>query len=354
MNSEPGATLRNLPGPVLITGHTGFKGVWLTLLLERLNIGVIGYSLSPEAGSLYSRLKREGRIREVYSNILDDSSLRKFISLHRPSVIFHLAAQPLVLRSYEIPVETFEVNVTGTANVLNAAFLSDSVVAIGAVTTDKVYRNLNTGRRFKESDPLEGKDPYSASKVGSEAVISAFQNLSEIKGGPKLIALRAGNVIGGGDSAQNRLIPDLIRAVERNCTMKIRNPDSTRPWQHVLDPLFGYLLAIESALQGNFHRAFNFGPIEESLPVSQVIEVFKESLGVGIEIISDVGTSNLESKLLGLSVELAMSELSWKPALTQLEAIEETFRWWKGVLDGTFTPMEAVSADIENYLTKLG
>ena len=353
MKSEPSATLRNLPGPVLITGHTGFKGVWLTLLLERLNVAVIGYSLLPEAGSLYSRLERQGRIPEVYSNILDASSLEKFIFIHRPSVVFHLAAQPLVLESYEKPVETFEVNVTGTANVLNAAFLSDSVVAVGAVTTDKVYRNINSGRRFMECDPLEGKDPYSASKVGSEAVISAFQNISELKGGPKLISLRAGNVIGGGDFAKNRLIPDLIRAVEGKSSVKIRNLDSTRPWQHVLDPLFGYLLAIEASLQGNPQKAYNFGPNEESLPVSQVIDVFKRSIGADVEILSEVGIPNLESKLLGLSVELAMDELSWKPVLTQLEAIEKTFRWWKGVLDGTFTALEAVSLDIENYLSKL-
>jgi CDP-glucose 4,6-dehydratase len=268
-------------------------------------------------------------------------------------VVFHLAAQPLVLRSYEIPVETFEVNVIGTANVINSAFLSDSVVAIGAVTTDKVYKNLNTGKRFIESDPLEGKDPYSASKVGSEAVIAAFQSISDVKHGPRLISLRAGNVIGGGDYAKDRLIPDLIRAVEENRSVAIRNLESTRPWQHVLDPLVGYLLAVEYALKGNCQKAYNFGPIEDSLRVSEVINIFKRSLGEGVEIILENGNPKLEAKSLGLSVELAMNDLSWKPVFTQFNAIEATFGWWTRVLEGKSTALDAVKLDIENYLSIL-
>jgi CDP-glucose 4,6-dehydratase len=352
MKSEPGAILRNLPGPVLVTGHTGFKGIWLTLLLEYLGVNVVGYSLSPEQDSLYSRLNRQGQIPEAYGNILDKSNLEKFIWEQKPSVVFHLAAQPLVLRSYEIPVETFEINVIGTANVLDAAFGCDSVVAIGAVTTDKVYKNLNSGKRFVESDPLEGKDPYSASKVGSEAVISAFQNISDMKDGPKLISLRAGNVIGGGDYAIDRLIPDLIRAVEGNKKVIIRNPESTRPWQHVLDPLSGYLLAVESAIQGKYQNAYNFGPKEESLSVNDVIRIFKNSLGKNIDIIIEKDVHILESKYLGLSAERAAKILSWEPMTTQVQAIEETFLWWESVLDGTFSPLEGINLTLKKFLSK--
>jgi len=350
MKSEPGAILRNLPGPVLVTGHTGFKGIWLTLLLEYLGVNVVGYSLSPEQDSLYSRLNRQGQIPEAYGNILDKSNLEKFIWEQKPSVVFHLAAQPLVLRSYEIPVETFEINVIGTANVLDAAFGCDSVVAIGAVTTDKVYKNLNSGKRFVESDPLEGKDPYSASKVGSEAVISAFQNISDMKDGPKLISLRAGNVIGGGDYAANRLIPDLVRAVKKNEKLIIRNPNSTRPWQHVLDPVFGYVLAIESAMRGTFQKAYNFGPTEASLSVKDVVKIFQQDFGRYVVIETVSSEKDLESQTLELSSELAHMELFWQPFMSQEEAIRKTFDWWKIVLDDEDSALSQTRELINEYI----
>ena len=350
MKSEPGAILRNLPGPVLITGHTGFKGIWLTLLLEHLGIDVLGYSLPPEDGSLYSRLDREGKIPETYSNILDYPNIEKFISQHKPSAVFHLAAQPLVLKSYKFPIETFEINVMGTANVLNASYSSDSVVAIGAITTDKVYKNLNKGRRFIESDPLEGKDPYSASKVGSEAVIAAFQNISDLENGPKLISLRAGNVIGGGDYATDRLIPDLVRAVEKSEKVIIRNPDSTRPWQHVLDPVFGYVLAIESAIQGTLQKAYNFGPTEASLSVKDVVKIFQQDFGRSVVIETVSSAKDLESQTLELSSELASIELSWKPFMSQEEAIRKTFEWWKIVLDDEDSALSQTKELINEYI----
>ena len=352
MNSELGAVLNSLPGPVLVTGHTGFKGTWLTLLLEELGIDVIGYSLPPEKNSLYSRLKLDDHIPETYGDILNYSTLEKFFTEHQPSVVFHLAAQPLVLKSYQAPLKTFNVNVIGTANVLNISLATNSVRAIGAVTTDKVYKNDNLGRRFYETDPLEGKDPYSASKVGSEAVISAYQNISKIENGPKIMALRAGNVIGGGDYAEDRLIPDLIRALEKKQRAQIRNPDSTRPWQHVLDPLMGYVLAVESALLGNCERAFNFGPTEESIKVAEILRIFRKTIGQDVDIAVGSDTQNLEAIFLGLQSSLALGKLEWAPKFTQLEAIEKTFAWWEAVLGKKLTPLEAVKQDLVNLLKK--
>ena len=352
MNSELGAVLNSLPGPVLVTGHTGFKGTWLTLLLEELGIDVIGYSLPPEKNSLYSRLKLDDHIPETYGDILNYSTLEKFFTEHQPSVVFHLAAQPLVLKSYQAPLKTFNVNVIGTANVLNISLATNSVRAIGAVTTDKVYKNDNLGRRFYETDPLEGKDPYSASKVGSEAVISAYQNISKIENGPKIMALRAGNVIGGGDYAEDRLIPDLIRALEKKQRAQIRNPDSTRPWQHVLDPLMGYVLAVESALLGNCERAFNFGPTEESIKVAEILRIFRKTIGQDVDIAVGSDTQNLEAIFLGLQSSLALGKLEWAPKFTQLEAIEKTFAWWEAVLGKKLTPLEAVKQDLVNFLKK--
>jgi CDP-glucose 4,6-dehydratase len=196
---------------ILITGHTGFKGAWLTLLLERLGYEVCGISLKAEKDSLYQILKREGAIQERFVDIRNREKLNSAIAEMCPSIIFHLAAQPLVLKSYREPVETFEINVTGTANLLDASFKSNSVEAVSVITTDKVYANDNTGRKFQENDPLGGKDPYSASKVATESVVAAWQQIKKTSTGPGLITLRAGNVIGGGDSAENRLLPDLVK-----------------------------------------------------------------------------------------------------------------------------------------------
>jgi CDP-glucose 4,6-dehydratase len=239
MQNPLGQRLRELPGPVLLTGHTGFKGTWMTFLFEQLKIPVVGYSLPPEKDSLYDRASRTGAIPEKFADIRDYVGLEEFIDFHKPSTIIHMAAQPLVLRSYESPRETFDVNTMGTVNVLDIAFKKAFVQAIIVVTTDKVYRNDNSGRAFVETDALEGKDPYSASKVGTEAVVSAWQQISRVSGGPCVVSVRAGNVIGGGDFAENRLIPDLVRSSLSSKVLNIRNSENVRPWQHVLEPLQG-------------------------------------------------------------------------------------------------------------------
>ena len=349
MNSAFGSALRQLSGPVLLTGHTGFKGTWLTLLLEHLEIPVIGYALPAEKDSLFDRAKRIGSIPETFSDIRDLDSLRRFIQLHHPATVIHLAAQPLVLESYKTPVETFATNVLGTANVLSVSFEAKTIQTIAVITTDKVYRNDNSGRAFIESDPLAGKDPYSASKVGTEAAISAWQQIAKVSGGPSVVSLRAGNVVGGGDWAQDRLIPDLIRGFMNGGKITLRNPQSTRPWQHVLDPLIGYLMAVEYSLKGNQVTAFNFGPSTKSLQVQRVAEIAQGAWPAPTEIETSLPsmTSVAEAVALDLDSQKAHSELSWTPVWSQEAAVVSTVKWWDQVLSKDVDPQLACVEDIE-------
>jgi CDP-glucose 4,6-dehydratase len=352
-----GQGLRELPGPLLLTGHTGFKGTWMTFLLEHLEIPVIGYSLAAEKDSLYDRAALTGAIPEAFADIRDYEALEQFIDLHKPSTIIHMAAQPLVLKSYENPRGTFDVNVMGTVNVLDVAFKKDFVKAIIVVTTDKVYRNDNSGRAFVETDPLEGKDPYSASKVGTEAVVAAWQQIAKVSGGPSVASVRAGNVIGGGDFAENRIIPDLIRGAISGKPSEIRNPASTRPWQHVLDPLWGYLLTLAETLNSKSVPNLNFSPREQSLSVANITEIAISSWGA-IEVqayftkSSDIKESQVESNELNLDSGLATSLLGWKPSFTQLEAVVSTIEWWKSVSLNKIPPSILIDSDIEDFLRR--
>jgi CDP-glucose 4,6-dehydratase len=352
MEYKLGQRLRELPGPLLLTGHTGFKGTWMTFLLEHLEVPVVGYSLAPEIDSLYDRAALTGAIPEAFSDIRDYEALERFIDLHKPSTIIHMAAQPLVLKSYESPRETFDVNVMGTVNVLDIAFKKDFVKAIIIVTTDKVYRNDNSGRAFIESDPLEGKDPYSASKVGTEAVVAAWQQIAKVSGGPKVVSVRAGNVIGGGDFAKDRIIPDLVRGAISGIPVEIRNPESTRPWQHVLDPCVGYLMALEALLQGVELGALNFGPDTESLEVRVVVGTsleFFPKIRTNIPQ-AEVMSSSVESKVLGLNPHFAQSCLKWQPRWSQNEAIRLAFSWWHSYLLDSNVAKELCFLDIKNHL----
>jgi CDP-glucose 4,6-dehydratase len=352
MENPLGLRLRELPGPLLLTGHTGFKGIWMTFLLEHLNVPVVGYSLPAEKDSLYDRAERTGAIPEVFADIRDYEALESFIDLNKPSTIIHMAAQPLVLKSYESPRETFDVNVMGTVNILDIAFKKDFVKAIIVVTTDKVYRNNNSGRAFVESDPLEGKDPYSASKVGVEAVVAAWQQMAKASGGPRIVSVRAGNVIGGGDFAENRIIPDLIRGVMAANPVKVRNPNSTRPWQHVLDPLVGYLVCLESIIDAQKPNNFNFGPIELSIRVQDLVtqgeKLYGDRLKINYENLSKPPV--FESQALNLDSTLATRYLDWTPVWSQSTAIEKTFLWWKNLIDGKESPAKLCNSDIELFL----
>jgi CDP-glucose 4,6-dehydratase len=343
--------LKALNRPILVTGHTGFKGTWLTLLLEKLGIEVVGYSLLPESNNLFCRLGREGRLFETFSDLRDQSQISKFVNQVKPSIIFHLAAQPLVLNSYLDPKETFEVNVMGTVNLFEACREISGIKAILTTTTDKVYSNSNTGIPFKETDPLFGKDPYSASKVAVENVISAYSNLFSQFADTRITSLRSGNVIGGGDISKNRLIPDLVKAFSNNGKAQIRNPNSTRPWQHVLDPLYGYLLSAESLLGSEIFSSINFGPSSESLTVEDVAKIAVETWQgeSGYEVVSE--NSDLESKTLELDSKFANDLLGWKPVWTQKESVIRAVSWWKEIFDKKVSTLEATENDLESFMT---
>jgi len=346
--------LKNLDRPVMITGHTGFKGTWLTLLLESQGIEVSGLSLPPEQDSLYSRLERNGKIHENFLDIRDFDSVNSVINSVKPSIIFHMAAQPLVLQSYIDPRGTFETNVMGTANILESVSGLKDRSYIVAITTDKVYENLETGRKFREEDKLQGKDPYSASKVGTESVVSAWKNIWKAKDSHKICSVRAGNVIGGGDFAKDRLIPDIIRGIQDQTAIEIRNPASSRPWQHVLDPLSGYVFAAGALLDEMNLDGVNFGPTEQSLSVRSVIDIAEEDFRGQVKFfVSTKQTEQtLESGLLDLDSSLARTKLGWAPKWNQEEAIHLTFSWWKNVLSGVNSATEACNQDIKTLLAK--
>jgi CDP-glucose 4,6-dehydratase len=349
MNSIYGEALRGLPGPILVTGHTGFKGTWLTLLLEYLNIPVVGISLPPENNSLYSLMGRENKITEKFIDIRNLSDLQGTIQKFTPSAVLHMAAQPLVLESYESPISTFEVNVIGSANLLQSCLSTASVKTVGVITTDKVYRNLGSGRSFKESDPLEGRDPYSASKVGTESVVTAWREISMNRGGPQIFSLRAGNVIGGGDRARNRLLPDIVSSKLSGNPLEVRNPKSTRPWQHVLDPLHGYLMALEKSLSKQIAPAYNFGPTSKSLTVDNVVSIANNTWGDSLLVHNphDSKKNNYEAGELVIDASLSSKELNWRPRWSQEDAVKSTVNWWRQVSEGTLTPYQACVQNIE-------
>ena len=333
MDKELGESLRGLMGPILVTGHTGFKGSWLMMLLNHLRIPAVGFSLPPEPDSLYLRAKLTGKNKEHFGDIRNLSEVQKVFQLFAPSAVLNMAAQPLVLRSYEKPLETFETNIMGTANVLATALETSDVKVIGVVTTDKVYRNENSGLSFREDHPLEGKDPYSASKVGTESVVSAWRNISELNSGPQIISLRAGNVVGGGDYSANRLVPDIVRAKITGTPLRIRNIQNTRPWQHVLDPLAGYLLALEKGILRTAENAYNFAPTEQSLSVGEVLEIAKQFYGNDFSWTAESSTQMQlpESRFLDLDPSRATSHLLWKPRHGQEDSINASLAWWEKV-----------------------
>jgi len=346
-----GASIRELNQPVFVTGHTGFKGSWLSLLLRNLNINQFGFSLDPKINSLYESAKLKSFVKCAVGDIRDYTLLSSTLNSISPSVVIHLAAQPLVIESYNDPLTTFQTNVIGTANLLQSVIEIRAVKVVLVITTDKVYKNENSGLRFKESDSLYGKDPYSASKVAAENVCAAYRKISELTGGPKILVARAGNVIGGGDYAENRLIPDIITSIQKKTELKIRNPHATRPWQHVLDPLIGYLKYIEYALvEETFPPALNFGPIENSMSVSRVIEAAEEFHQQTLVTYPESKEVSVEAQLLELDSTLSQRTLDWQPHWTQEQALTSTFSWWKNVMSGESSALHECQKDIEEIL----
>lgn len=342
-----------LTGPVLITGHTGFKGTWLTLLLEELGIATVGVSLPPLDNSLFVRANRVGKIRERFIDINEIESLKEVVDDFQPSCIIHLAAQSLVSTSYMNPLETFTTNVLGTANLLEIATSSNFVRTFACITTDKVYENRNTKTRFVETDCLRGIDPYSASKVGTESVVYAWKNLAKMRNKIRILVFRAGNVIGGGDFAKDRLLPDIARHLYLKEKFELRNLSATRPWQHVLDPLLGYLKGIQYALEKNNyeHDTFNFGPKEDSLSVRDVLGVVQKVVPT-FDYSENQSEPFYEALSLQLDSSLAEKILSWVPKYTQEAAIESTLNWWESNLLSGISAEELCKDEIRRYLAK--
>jgi CDP-glucose 4,6-dehydratase len=353
-------TYTNLP--VLVTGHTGFKGSWLVTWLLELGANVIGYSL-PDPPTEPSNFVASGlseRITDVRGDIRDYETLSRTIETHRPALIFHLAAQPIVLRSVELPKLTIDTNAGGTVNVLEAIRHAESVRALVSITTDKVYENQEWLWGYRESDTLGGHDPYSAGKAMAELAIAAYRATyfpPEQYGQSHHVAIastRAGNVIGGGDFADYRLVPDSMKALMDGRPIGVRNPLSVRPWQHVLEPLSGYLwLGVQLLRHGPaYGEAWNFGPLEQKgVPAQALAEKLIELWGSGSWVHTRPGYAEVETGLLRLSWDKAAHRLNWRPIYPWTDALAEIADWFKGFQAGA--DMHAVTrAHVGRYVAR--
>ncbi|AIY76966.1 CDP-glucose 4,6-dehydratase [Bacillus anthracis] len=318
---------------VFITGHTGFKGSWLTLFLTSLGAEVVGFSSHPPS---IPNLFEQGNVAKecitIHGNITDYDSLFHALKQHNPDILFHLAAQPIVTTSYKNPIETFKTNVLGTVHVLEAAKHIDSIRGIINVTSDKCYENDGSGNQaFVESDRLGGFDPYSASKACAELVATSYQKSFFRTNTQKLASVRAGNVIGGGDWAEDRLFPDIIRAYLQDGTLTIRNKNAIRPWQHVLDPLHGYILLAEKLwTDAAYAEAWNFGPLNEpNRTVHDVIQSIIKLWNKPLTILSPPTNTPYESPILTLDSTKAVNKLGWTPKLSTDHSITWTVDWYK-------------------------
>jgi CDP-glucose 4,6-dehydratase len=323
---------------VLVTGHTGFKGSWLSIWLLHLGAEVIGYALEPyNAKDNFVLTNLSEKITDIRGDIRNFEKFDSIVDHYKPEIIFHLAAQPIVRLSYEIPHETLETNVMGTVNVLEAFRKSKSARILIIITSDKCYENKEWIWGYRENDPVGGYDPYSASKGAAElisaAYIRSFFNPEYFKMHGKVIAtVRAGNVIGGGDWAKDRIIPDCIRSLEENRPIEVRNPQSVRPWQHVLEPLNGYLLLASKMFEepSKYSGAWNFGPYPESIiTVKEVVEKVIEYYGKGSWKDISKPTELHEANLLNLDISKANLLLGWKPVLNIEEAIKFTVNYYR-------------------------
>lgn len=336
---------------VLLTGHTGFKGSWLLAWLEGMGAKVSGLALPPEGPvSLFGALHGTARLAGEVADIRDADAVRGLVRAARPEVVFHLAAQALVRRSYADPVGTFAVNVTGTVNLIEALKSTSNACAIVVATTDKVYRNTGGGRAFVETDPLGGSsDPYSESKAACEMVVAGFRDHFASKS-CGLATARAGNVVGGGDWAEDRLIPDAIRAWSKGETLDVRRPDATRPWQHVLEPLRGYLVLAERlAKGGSFAPAYNFGPDGGAASVRSVLSLAAAHFeGARMNFAQTIEGPH-EAATLALDPALARRDLGIAPLWDLEETIARTARWYRAFLAGE-NARDLCAADLATYL----
>lgn len=341
---------------VLITGHTGFKGSWLAIWLKQLGADVYGYALEP-----YSDMDNfvicglGNEINHCIGDIRDKEKLSAYFTKVQPDIAFHLAAQPLVLLSYTDPVGTFETNLMGTVNFFDAVRKTASVKVAINVTSDKCYDNKEWIWGYRENDPMGGKDPYSASKGCSELITASYMNsFFQAENRCSIASARAGNVIGGGDWAENRIVPDYFRAVKENRKLIIRNPYATRPWQHVLEPLSGYLsLGANMYAEGNkFSGGWNFGPEDSAnYSVQELIEQILLIDNSGGYIIQDSNVKPHEANLLKLDVSKAVNTLKWRPVLNFIETISFTVSGYMDDLDGKYL-FEKRNNQIKSYVKK--
>jgi len=319
---------------VLLTGHTGFKGSWLSLWLQKLGATVAGYALPPAPGENLFELASVGeRMESVFADIRSLESVQKLVAQFRPEIVFHLAAQPLVRLSYLIPVETYQVNVMGTVNLLEAVRTTGSCRVIVVITSDKCYENREWVWGYRESDPQGGDDPYSSSKGCAELAISAYRkSFFETHRSVAVASARAGNVIGGGDFSKDRLVPDLMTAIRKCSPLKVRYPNAIRPWQHVLEPLSGYLLLAEK-LWGNpqgYSQSWNFGPsLDDARPVRWIVEKVNDLWGEQFSWDLDSEPKLHEAHLLMLDSAKARMMLGWKPRWRLEQALEAVVDWYK-------------------------
>ena len=335
---------------VFLTGHTGFKGCWLLLLLESLGARVLGYALHPQKESLYQSVFSGVEPHGVFADIRDRDRLEREMSAFKPDVVMHLAAQPLVRESYREPALTYETNVMGTVNVLEAVRSAGGVRSCVVITTDKCYRDQNWEWGYRETDPLGGADPYSSSKACAELVCDAWRSSYFLKTDTLLATARAGNVIGGGDWAADRLVPDAMRAFLKGHSLTIRSPKAVRPWQHVLEPLTGYLLLARRLFEGDATCAtsWNFGPSAKGAcdvqsVVARLVQLWGD--GASFQVIED--DSMHESFLLRLDSSRAIQKLGWNPRLTVDTALDMTVSWYRRALETS--PLSITMEQIEAY-----
>ncbi|WP_436793934.1 CDP-glucose 4,6-dehydratase [Actinospongicola halichondriae] len=317
---------------VLLTGHTGFKGSWLATWLDLLGADVAGYSDEVPKQGAFHDLGVDEFVESHFGDVGDVEALGRTVDAVQPDVVFHLAAQPLVRASWRDRISTFATNVMGTVHAVETALACPSVQAIVVITTDKVYENDNLGRSFREGDPLGGHDPYSASKAAAEIVLSPYRDASHMGLDPRpLVSVRAGNVIGGGDWSDDRLVPDIVRALAAGEQVTLRRPDAVRPWQHVLDCLSGYLLVSAAMLDGRpVADSYNFAHSAGEKSVLDVARRAAASWGAPDDaIVIDRDDSTAEATLLQLDATLAMDDLGWGPRWSVDQAIDETIRFYR-------------------------
>lgn len=341
---------------VLVTGDTGFKGSWLSLWLKKLGADVYGLALPPQPKSHFEQIKLQDHITHFDADIRDLDAVQKVVDKVKPEMVFHLAAQALVGLSYDDPKQTFDTNVGGSMNVLEAIRHQPSVKTVVYITSDKCYLNIEQDAPYHEADELGGKDPYSASKACAEHVIYAYrESFFNKRDNFSSASTRAGNVIGGGDFSDKRIVPDIMRALMADDSIILRKPEATRPWQHVLDPLLGYLFLGAKLHEhpGQFDSAWNFGPHPENVyTVEELTKHFIEAWGSGQLQVQRDENAPAEATLLSLDITKAKDQLGWQPQLNFVDTVHWTTHWYKQVHEGA-KPFDVTNAQLDGFMERL-